>query len=606
VRSAILFLCCFWLSSEAFGQDCSNLKNESPITRDELVATSSEKLVSRSAAAVDEAEDNLKKELLVKLSEKILIEVESGSTNFIKDDGTALTQLFTSETKINSNTRLGNLRFEFCFDRKHKILFGRCRLDKSGLAESIAKDCISRLIALNAEITGFMRSGNSINVRPLVRKYEVIFRDFQSALFINHEISTQEWNLHSSDYNKAISAIANSDENLNLNTSIDQANDFIGKDEFEEALAILKNLRNQYKQNDDVEYAIEQCYERYLAHIRLQSAKLVQQHDYPGALELVDNYCAVAICSSDAKALREELRRGYFLSTADMLAASIRGKDDALASLHYTTLVSLADINQARAAELSERYKKYKIDRLIEKARIENDKRNYWEAFSLLRTTELSYDVSTDELTSLKEQLFRKIVALEIREEKKNRPHLNVFEFGPEVISNNVSTADIKNFQVNSMYLGFGAGLYFKYGFGPDHPQKGYPVRSDLVGIKARFINLQDQIYLADSESERVQETTGHIFECGADGVLMRIFHYNLSAVYNQDSHLNSPLGMSTSFGLRIPVHRFAMGIDGRYFNKFNDYSGIDLAAYVHGNLHFNRKFNRADKRQVRAKLRDY
>jgi hypothetical protein len=380
----------------------------------------------------------------------------------------------------------------------------------------------------------------------------------------------------------------------------------MAKDDYEEALAILKNLRNRHKQNDDVEYALEQCYDRYLSHVRMQSAKLVQQHDYPGALDLVDNYCAAAVCSNDAKALREELRRGFFLSTADKLAASMRGKEDAQASNFYASLVSLSDINPGRFTELSERYKKYKIDRLIEKALIENDKRNYWEAYSLLRTTELSYDINTDELKSLKEQLFRKVVALEIREEKKTRPHLNLFEFGPEAISNDVYMKDIKHFQMNSMYLGFGAGLYFKYNFGPSHPKKGYPVRSDLVGIKARFVNLPDYVNFSDNEYGRIQESKGHLFEFGADGVLMRIFHYNVSAIYNQDSHMNSPMGMSASFGLRIPVHRFALGVDGRYFNKFNDYSGINLTAYIHGNMHFNRKFNRADKRQVRAKLRDY
>ncbi|MFM7728445.1 MAG: hypothetical protein ACKO7B_17235, partial [Flavobacteriales bacterium] len=176
------------------------------------MATSSKKLSKRRAAIVEAGEEAMKKELLVRLSEKIIIDVQSGSTNFVQDDGNAITQLFTSETRINSNTRLGNLRFEFCFDKRRKTLFGRCRLDKVGLAESIAKDCILRLIALNAEITGLSNSKNSLNIRPVIRKYEKICSDFQNAVFLNHRIATDDWNKQVIEYNNSLSEISNSDE----------------------------------------------------------------------------------------------------------------------------------------------------------------------------------------------------------------------------------------------------------------------------------------------------------------------------------------------------------------------------------------------------------
>ena len=122
--STLVHSLCFLLlvSLRVLSQDCSQLKNESPIHFNELVATSSEKLSSRAPKVVDAAEEDMKKDLLVKLSEKILIEVQSGSVNLVKDDGNALTQLFTSETKINSNAKLGNIQFEFCFDNKRKTL----------------------------------------------------------------------------------------------------------------------------------------------------------------------------------------------------------------------------------------------------------------------------------------------------------------------------------------------------------------------------------------------------------------------------------------------------------------------------------------------------
>jgi hypothetical protein len=599
---------CFLLSifGSVFAQDCSQLKNETPVHYNELVSTSSQKLASRSPKVVDAAEEDMKKDLLVKLSEKIIIEVQSGSVNFVKDDGNALTQLFTSETKINSNTRLGNLQFEFCFDNKHKTLFGRCRLDKTGLAESIAKDCTTRLIALNAEINGFAKSGNSVNTRPLIRKYETITTDFQTALFINYEISTNEWNLHVADYNRAIGTITNSDENIDLQVTLDRASDMMRRDEFEEAAALLKSFRSKSGKNEDLDQALDECYERYFTHLRLQAARLVQQHLYAEAIELVDNYCESAICSNDAKELRAELRVGQFNEVSEMLAASMRAKEDNLASQNYILLTYLADVRADRFKELSARYNQYKVDRLIEKARIENDKRNYWEAYSLLRTTEMTYGISTGELKSLKESLFRKIAAQEIREEKKTKPHLNTLVAGPEFFSNEVELSSVKTYDLNYMHLGFSSGLYFKYNYGADHPKKGYPVRADLVGIKARYIDFPSYIEFSANVDGRQATTQGHLLELGADGAFMRIFHYNISAVYNQDSHIGGPMGMSASFGIRIPVSRVAFGLDGRYFNKFNSYTAVNATAYVLGNFDFNRKFNRADKRQVRARLKDY
>jgi uncharacterized protein YoaH (UPF0181 family) len=588
------------------GQDCFQLKNETTANRNELIATSSEKLSSRSARAIDEAEETLKKDLLVKLSEKILIQVESGSVNFVEDDGNAITQLFSSETKINSHSKLGNLIFDYCFDKKHKTLFGQCILNKTGLAESIAKECTTRLIALNAEITGFVRSGNSINVRPLERKYEAITRDFQTALFLNYEIPIQEWSTYVAQYNSAIAAIANSDEHIDLKESLEQVDHLMGQDEYEEAIALLKNMRKRHSQNDDVKHALDECFDRYLASVRLQASRLVQQHDYPAALELVDNYCITATCSKEAKELREELRRVYFSEASEMLAASMRAKEDAQAAVHFGAISKLADIKPDRYKELSARYQQFKIDRLIEKARIENDKRNYWEAYSLLRTTEMTYGIESGELKSLKESIFRKIVAQEIREEKKSRPHLNSFEFGPEAISNEWQTDRLDTFPISSMHLGIGACLYFKYNMGEVNERRGYPIASDIIGVKVRYVDIRNDFNFNSSENERTASGNKHLAECGLDGAFLHIFHYNISAVYNESSKIGSPMGMSTSFGIRIPINYVSLGVDGRYFNKFNDYTSLNMAAYVHAKFDFNRQFTRADKRKVRARVKDY
>jgi len=65
-------------------------------------------------------------------------------------------------------------------------------------------------------------------------------------------------------------------------------------------------------------------------------------------------------------------------------------------------------------------------------------------------------------------------------------------------------------------------------------------------------------------------------------------------------------MGLSASFGIRIPIHYVSFGVDGRYFNKFNEYTSLNMAAYVHAKFDFNRQFTRADKRKVRARIKDY
>jgi len=584
-------------------QDCSGLRNESVAQPDELLATSSIKLKTRSPKEVDEAEASIKKDLLVKLSEKIIIEVESGTTSYVKEEGNALTQLFSSETRINSNTKLGNLRFETCFDDKYKTLFGRCRLNKTGLAESILKDCITRMIGLKAEIDAQSKSNNTVNVRPLERKYEAIASDFKTAVFLNHRISTTEWNLLVADYNTALNTINNSEELLNLQASIDQASDLVNKDAFEEAIALLKALRVKHKLNDEIEFQLQQSYDRYLRHIRVEASKRVQQHEYEQAIELVDNYCESAVCSAEAKELRQEIRAGYFSETAERLAAAMRAKEDEPSKIYHKQLMALADIQPERFKELDGRYQQYKVDRLMEKARSERDKRNFWEAYSLLRTSEQLYGVNTGELKSLKEELFKKIVHQEIAEEKKYRPHLNSFEFGPEGFSNEIPLRDIQVYNPAAIYLGFSAGFYFKYNHGPINDKKGYAVRSDIIGLRMRYIHFPSTFTI---RNDLIPSLEGHLVEAGADGVLMRIFHYNVSAVYNESSHINGPMGMSTSVGLRLPIRSLAFGVDGRYFNNFDNYTAINTVFYVHGKLDFRRDYTRADKRRVRARLREF
>jgi hypothetical protein len=173
-------------------------------------------------------------------------------------------------------------------------------------------------------------------------------------------------------------------------------------------------------------------------------------------------------------------------------------------------------------------------------------------------------------------------------------------------LPNETLLSEIQDFEMNTAYLGFAAGIYFKYEYGEDHVKKGYPVSSDIIGVKARFIDFNSQIKINTPFDSKDTELDGHLFEIGLDGALVRIFHYNVSAVYNQDTHLNSPLGLSAAFGIRIPIARVAIGADARYFNDFTGYTSISAAAYVQGYFDFNRKFNRLDKRQLRAKLKDY
>jgi hypothetical protein len=340
--------------------------------------------------------------------------------------------------------------------------------------------------------------------------------------------------------------------------------------------------------------------------VRSVTAKFIQQNEYSRAIDLVNTYCSVAICNSEAKRIREELRRGYFDYAAEMLDKALRGKDDISATAYYNTLASLSDISVERHKDLTAKYRMYNVERQSQKARSEKEKRNFWEAYSLLNTTELNYGVSTSEMKKLKENIFRKIAQLEIREEKKNRPHLNTCEFGAEALMNDLQLSNLSSYRLTYMNLGFSAGVYFKYNFGSEHYKKGYPVRSDLIGAKARLVNYTEVISFVANDSIRELSNSKYQFELGADGVLTRIFHYNLSAVYNERVQLHKPSGMSASFGLRIPIHRVALGVDARYLNLFNSSSSVNFVAYFHGNLHFNRKFSNADKRQVRAKLKDY
>lgn len=202
----------FFNSSQA--QDCAVLKNEAPISNNELVTTLTHKLTSSLGSDVSEAEELMKMDLSATLAEKILIDIEAGIVGFTQEDANAIRQLLTSDAEISSSARLGNMRFEFCFDRRNKLLFGRCRINKFGFAESIAKDCISRLIRLNDEISVLVNSGKGFDVAPMNMTFELISSNFRSALFISHEVSATEWNKCVADYSKITKAAAKLDQQI--------------------------------------------------------------------------------------------------------------------------------------------------------------------------------------------------------------------------------------------------------------------------------------------------------------------------------------------------------------------------------------------------------
>jgi formylglycine-generating enzyme required for sulfatase activity len=197
------------------------LKNEAPISNDELVTTLTHKLSSSLGADVSETEELMKMDLNAALAEKILIDIEAGIVGFKREeDGNVIRQLFISDNVILRNARLGNMRYEFCFDRRNKLLFGRCRLNKLGFAESIVKDCVSRLIRLNDEISVLVNSGKGFDVAPINKTFELLSSNFRSALFISHEVSATEWNKCVSDYSKLTKGAAKLDQQI---TQIDYA-----------------------------------------------------------------------------------------------------------------------------------------------------------------------------------------------------------------------------------------------------------------------------------------------------------------------------------------------------------------------------------------------
>lgn len=607
-----IFLLLTFVSPLAFpyggaqAQQCLEMHIELSSDENEIVVTAYKSLSTKKEDKRLELEEQLRRDLSERMSEKIMTRVNSGSMSAVREENGRLNQYFYSETSITSGITLGYLSFDFCFDQEQKLLYGRCVVRKRELAASISADCISRLAALNGEIKAKQQAAARLTVKPLKEKYVSISSDFRTALYLNNAISTDRWDQLVTEYNKQMAVLESSQTQVTFDLIYSAAKDSLNARRYYSALLLFKQLDVLYRDNAEVKSALKQTIESYGNAVEVNVPLLCETKQYELALQTIDVYCAEIACDEKFVQLRRKVREDYFNDALNELKLSMRYGEEARVDQTILIIDRLKEVDTKAYLDAHEDYLSFKRTRGKERAREEMSFGNYTRAISLLNDLEYKYGSRDNEVKRMREEAVHKLFRLYVRLEKKRRPHTWAMEIGAEGFSNLARMSDYDKYRTQVLTFSPTIGIYRKYRFEMSGSNRPYPVQSDLIGVRFRYVDLPTYWLLQDDSTFRQTPPSGFLAEVGLSGITLRHIHYAGGMIWRDRSTFENPSIFFGELGFRIPIGPVSLMASARATSFRNDDVYLNFMAGVFVKLDFNRKFGRRDKLQIRNNLLNY
>lgn len=599
-----LWMLCIALSPGASAQECLDIRNELPKTDDELCASSSVQLAKNKSEKRKQAEALLKRELAVLMSERIMTRVNTGSLSAVREENGRLSQYFSSETVVHSNAQLGYLTFEFCYDRLHKRLYGKCTILKKELAASIERDCISRLTALVSEIEGKKASASRIGVKSLKDKFVSISADYRTSLYLNSAQDNKAWDTLVRDYQQEISQLENSQEQLEYETLLHEAEDSIKRGNYYSAILLLKAMRSRFRENEEIGLTMRVALDEFGLQIKQSVPRWVANHEYQKALSEIDHYCSLATCGDEIRSMEKETKEEFFDYEWEELKLSIKYNEEQKVDFHYAQLDKLRDVSPQKFLDATAAHLDYKRKRGYEKVQSQIDRKNYVRALEYLNDLEYKYGKRDNEIQQLRDKIEQKLFREKVRQVKQGRPHNWALEIGADGYSNSEVLRDFNKYKLQTLHLSPSVGLYKKYRYEMYSGPGGYPVQSDLVGVRLRYVDFPSRWLVKEQSKYADSLLTGFQLEAGISGITWRHIHYGFGATFRSWDFSQRPHGYFGELGLRIPIGRLSLTSDVRVLNERFGETYLNFTCGIFIRLDFQRQFGKSDKKAIRSAVR--
>lgn len=538
-------------------------------------------------------------DLRVKMAEKILIEVKSVTISGITESGESHKSFFNAETEITSAAILSEGEAKYCVDVKNKQVYGIYALNREKTASRTLLDCQNRLIQLIAEVQAESGSSDKVDTGKYKDRFEKIKRDARVVVYLNPNADLRGFSDQLQVYNRVFSKFietSNRDKYIEEYALVER---ILFNEDFETGIRRLRNLMLDFPHKEQLVELLTRSEMRYKMANQMQVGSFEAQGRYSEALSEMYTYCAVISCTNDDYEQINQLTTAYFNAEITKLENAIKQDQKSVATLHITTLKSLASANPKRYKQANDAYNAYLINSEMREVERDLYRKNYHSAFAKVRRIENTYGSDYNSFQSLKRSTIQQLLRSEIRLEKQKRRKLYSLALGTGVFTNSIKSVEYIDQQIQTLTWFYSAGLYKKLNYKIE--SQNYPKKSDVIGIRFRVLDYKTTTKVQHIESLENSKYYRYDTELAVDGTLLRAFHYAFGVVFS-DRKIESDLLYTAELGLNIPIHPISIQVNARglFYNPKPVYT-LSAGLYLH--LDFWRKFNSKDKKDIRNKL---
>jgi len=386
---------------------------------------------------------------------------------------------------------------------------------------------------------------------------------------------------------------------LNLSETIPQENE-----NFKKAIQILNTLSVVHS-DSEVRDAKEIVKSSYLNFVTAKIETFNSQKRFDESLSLMSDFCANVPCEKDFISKRNEIEKKYFDFAFDLFQTHLKYKDKPNIEKYKSILDQLSSVDIKRYSEVQEDYIQFKIDEGKEQMMNHWDARRFNEAYNTLIKLENTYGVKTADLSRYKSKLKNRLYRIEAHGVKESRPKVYSIWLGSDVFGNEVVFDSINTYAVNQYYFSYSGGLYRKIKIAKEPGKRGYPVRSDFIGVRFRMRDYRSttSYFISDSLAALNKPLQSFDFDIALDGIASRLIHYSVGLNVNEKFDWDKPNFYFLTLGLRVPISNLSFIADITGQTLFDSHSSILISAGLHLRLDYKRKFNLADRRAVKTRL---
>jgi len=559
--------------------------------------------------AVDAAKQQVKTQLRKEMAEKIVVSVKTSMNYETEEFGKQFHSYFNEHLDVSSNANISFGSFNFCFDRDSKKLYGRLTIDKEALAMSNYADCTSNLKLLNNEIRAVIRSAIKVDAQKYTARLNELNAQMRTSIYLKPSLDDSEYNNLNEDCNSMIAQLKSSQSQLKYESDMAAVREYLRAENYSEAIIILRKLQREYRENEKISSDLETAISDYKLKVKREVLVLESNSKFEEAISQLDIFCSLVTCEADFKTMKEELKRQYFNKLALSFEDALNKEVEADLIFYKKKLDQMQDVNFKKYSELAEMYLVYERNKGLLEAEKLFHQRNYTESQKILLSLEKKYGKDVSDLNHLKKKVDHKIFRQEVSKEKKKRAHTLAFQIGTQIFTNPSLLDSLSVYKFNTGTFTYTGGMYFKYNFEKYNRRgKGYPVSSDLIGIRLNYIDLPstrllpsvvDTLWRKPSEKFQLQ--------IGADGTALRVFHYGLGAVYIPELNKvdwSAPNSFYGNLGLRIPLGKLSVSADVYAQTQFKGEAQFWISSGLQWRIDFNRKFGRRDKLDIRSRMK--